>query len=72
MNDTNHRSLGMIPKMLIKGAKPSPKTQGMKSCPESDKKFKNELLVHRAWWVMEDRELGDRIMSSEHIDKDRV
>lgn len=48
MNDTNHRSLGMIPKMLIKGAKPSPKTQGMKSCPESDKKFKNELLVHRA------------------------
>ena len=40
--------------------------------------FQNEELgktvenTCRAKWVTEDRELGDRIMSSEHIDKDRI
>ena len=40
--------------------------------------FQNEELgktvenTCRAKWVTEDRELGDRIMSSELIDKDRI
>ena len=36
---------------------------------ESGKTVENTC---RAKWVTEDRELGDRIMSSEHIDKDRI
>ena len=36
---------------------------------ESGKTVEN---TSRAKWVTEDRELGDRIMSSEHIDKDRI